>query len=259
MNAHLSELSSKQNREISDLCADILEIGSTQLARELVLGTLSKWLSLDQAVWVMEPRSLNSPKPGSMGFLSLRSPINPALFDPMMTFRHRNPLLRAMVERSDLAPIRPTDFLSRTNWNRNPFQNEVCLQMGLREMMAVEVNDSGPNQETIYAAVIGRDKGSFSQSDYLRFDRIRWSIRPLMAHLKKNESSINQTTIEVPVNRLTPREQEVLHWMGKGKRNREIATIIKCAPRTVEKHVESILRKTNAESRVDAIIGRTHL
>jgi DNA-binding CsgD family transcriptional regulator len=53
--------------------------------------------------------------------------------------------------------------------------------------------------------------------------------------------------------KLTPREQEIFHWMGQGKRNSEIAIILKCAARTVEKHVENILRKTSAENRTSAV------
>jgi DNA-binding CsgD family transcriptional regulator len=52
--------------------------------------------------------------------------------------------------------------------------------------------------------------------------------------------------------RLTPREQEVLHWLAEGKRNSEIATILVCSTRTIEKHVENILAKTGTETRTAA-------
>jgi DNA-binding CsgD family transcriptional regulator len=52
---------------------------------------------------------------------------------------------------------------------------------------------------------------------------------------------------------LTPREAEVFHWLREGKRNAEIAAILHCSPRTVEKHVEGILRKTGTETRSAAI------
>jgi len=51
---------------------------------------------------------------------------------------------------------------------------------------------------------------------------------------------------------LTTRECEIFHWLGQGKRNREIAIILGCAPRTVDKHVENILRKAGAETRTAA-------
>ncbi|MES2474190.1 MAG: helix-turn-helix transcriptional regulator [Verrucomicrobiota bacterium] len=55
---------------------------------------------------------------------------------------------------------------------------------------------------------------------------------------------------------LTPREVEVFGWLHEGKRNGEIATILGCAKRTVDKHVENILRKTGTETRTAAVRGR---
>lgn len=52
---------------------------------------------------------------------------------------------------------------------------------------------------------------------------------------------------------LTPREYEVFSWLAEGKRNAEIAIILGCAPRTVEKHVENILRKLGVENRAAAM------
>jgi DNA-binding NarL/FixJ family response regulator len=52
---------------------------------------------------------------------------------------------------------------------------------------------------------------------------------------------------------LTPREQEVLHWVGQGKRNSEIATMLGCSICTVEKHMEHILVKKGVETRTGAV------
>ncbi|MEO5712701.1 MAG: helix-turn-helix transcriptional regulator [Luteolibacter sp.] len=51
---------------------------------------------------------------------------------------------------------------------------------------------------------------------------------------------------------LTARESEVFAWLREGKRNTEISMILGCAKRTVDKHVENILRKTGAETRTAA-------
>ncbi len=52
---------------------------------------------------------------------------------------------------------------------------------------------------------------------------------------------------------LTTRECEVLHWIAQGKRDAEIAVIMGCAPATVSKHVENLLRKLHAENRAAAV------
>jgi len=51
---------------------------------------------------------------------------------------------------------------------------------------------------------------------------------------------------------LTARECEVVGWIAQGKRDAEIATIFGCAPKTVGKHVEHLLAKLGAETRLAA-------
>jgi len=51
---------------------------------------------------------------------------------------------------------------------------------------------------------------------------------------------------------LTPREAEVLLWVGRGKSNRDIGDILGLSPRTVNKHLESIYAKLGIENRAAA-------
>lgn len=53
--------------------------------------------------------------------------------------------------------------------------------------------------------------------------------------------------------RLTPREMEVLHLMGQGARNKEIAEALVIAERTVKIHVGNILAKLEASNRTEAV------
>ncbi len=51
---------------------------------------------------------------------------------------------------------------------------------------------------------------------------------------------------------LTRREAQVLLWLGQGKSNRDIATILGLSPRTVNKHLEQIFAKLGVENRATA-------
>jgi len=51
---------------------------------------------------------------------------------------------------------------------------------------------------------------------------------------------------------LTGREAEVLLWIAQGKSNRDVAEILKCSPRTVNKHLEQIFQKLSVENRTAA-------
>lgn len=54
------------------------------------------------------------------------------------------------------------------------------------------------------------------------------------------------------VERLTPREQQVLVWLAEGKTNAEIARILFAAPGTVGKHLEHIYEKLGVHTRTAA-------
>jgi DNA-binding CsgD family transcriptional regulator len=54
------------------------------------------------------------------------------------------------------------------------------------------------------------------------------------------------------IERLTPREQQVLTWLAEGKTNAEIARILVAAPGTVGKHLEHIYEKLGVHTRTAA-------
>jgi DNA-binding CsgD family transcriptional regulator len=62
----------------------------------------------------------------------------------------------------------------------------------------------------------------------------------------------------VPLSALAPltlRQAEVLGWIAAGKRNREIAELLGCSVRTVEKHVENIMNAALFEQLIEALRG----
>lgn len=58
-----------------------------------------------------------------------------------------------------------------------------------------------------------------------------------------------------PLPQFSARKNAVLQWMVEGKRNAEIATILRLSPRTVEKHVADILGALKVETRAAAILA----
>lgn len=58
-----------------------------------------------------------------------------------------------------------------------------------------------------------------------------------------------------PVLHLTRRESEVMSWLREGKTGPEIAIILGCATRTVEKHLANLYRKLGVQSRAAVIMN----
>jgi DNA-binding CsgD family transcriptional regulator len=84
----------------------------------------------------------------------------------------------------------------------------------------------------------------------------------LYAHLVMEDGGYRIEFVEMPADPdysllqshgLTARECEVLHWLARGKRSAEIASIISAATRTVDKHAERLRIKLGAASRSGAV------
>jgi DNA-binding CsgD family transcriptional regulator len=56
-------------------------------------------------------------------------------------------------------------------------------------------------------------------------------------------------------NHLSPREQQVAEWVGEGKSNDEIATILGISAHTVKNHLDKIFRKLGVENRCAAAVA----
>ena len=71
---------------------------------------------------------------------------------------------------------------------------------------------------------------------------------------RRNGASNSARVAETEPPYLTRRELEVVEWIAAGKRNSEIAKILECSPRTVQKHVQHILDKLHLETRTNVCV-----
>jgi len=67
---------------------------------------------------------------------------------------------------------------------------------------------------------------------------------------QSNNSSFNNRNID---NKLTPRQNDVLHELAKGKPNKEIGRSLNLSESTVRVHVAAILKAFNASNRTQAV------
>ncbi len=79
----------------------------------------------------------------------------------------------------------------------------------------------------------------------------------LFKEIREQAQRPDDSAAFTPVNNiqenLTGRELEVLQLLGKGHRDKEIATILGIAPTTAKNHVKNILEKLSAKNRTQAV------
>jgi two-component system, NarL family, response regulator DegU len=63
-----------------------------------------------------------------------------------------------------------------------------------------------------------------------------------------------RTQAEQYISPLTPREMEILKYIGQGYLNKQIANELGISEQTIKNHVTSILRKLNANARTEAVV-----
>jgi DNA-binding CsgD family transcriptional regulator len=100
-----------------------------------------------------------------------------------------------------------------------------------------------------------RDRGRFREED----GAVAALLSPHLAQAFANAEEVSRLLDGGPgrlsmTEQLTERELQVAFWLARGKTNVEIGLILAAKPRTVEKHVERILRKLRVENRTAAAL-----
>jgi two-component system response regulator FixJ len=108
---------------------------------------------------------------------------------------------------------------------------------------------------TIDAAVSAIKAGAF---DFIEKPvserRLVASIKAAVAQVQRHEAEQRDLLdIEMRVDKLSPREQEVLHLAARGLTSREIGSELGISPRTVDVHRAAVMHKTGAGSVADLV------
>jgi two-component system response regulator DegU len=82
------------------------------------------------------------------------------------------------------------------------------------------------------------------------------TTRPKVAEqvLLQFQELSRRTEAEPFISPLTPREMEILKYIGQGYLNKQIAVELGISEQTIKNHVTSILRKLNANARTEAVV-----
>jgi DNA-binding NarL/FixJ family response regulator len=151
--------------------------------------------------------------------------------------------------------------------------NDTDLAKTIKQLLpsvAVILLSPQPNDDELFQAIKSRVAG------YLRRDVSSNELVTTIRRAAAGEHPINDTFLSQPkvahqvleqfqdfswgkgvepfVSPLTPRETEILTYMGKGYFNKQIAIELSISEQTIKNHITSILRKLDANARTQAVI-----
>jgi len=136
--------------------------------------------------------------------------------------------------------------------------------------VGIVVMASSPNDEQLLEVLKGQAASYISKETTA--DQLAETIRrvargehpineSLTTHPKVAEQVLMQfqelsrrNQAEQYISPLTPREMEILKYIGQGYLNKQIANELGISEQTIKNHVTSILRKLNANARTEAVV-----
>lgn len=160
--------------------------------------------------------------------------------------------------------LRVSDFGGRRALERSRFFNEWMRPKECRHSLELTIHSKPNSTHTFhFDRTAGRD---FTARDRAVLDALEPRLarlaatarlrRRLSAALEELERS--GSALVVQSQELTPREQEVLVWVARGKTNREIAELLMIASSTVRKHLENVFAKLGVGTRTAAVARVFH-
>jgi DNA-binding CsgD family transcriptional regulator len=133
-------------------------------------------------------------------------------------------------------------------WKRRAHYRLVDRVLGIEDMVSVFLAPSNGTLVMLHA-------GSRAQVNSPSTLRLADEFAALATALLVARGGFAAKQLALPGKKLTPREIEILNWVGKGKQNIEIASILGRSPHTIRKHLENIFSKLGVETRTAAVDG----
>jgi DNA-binding CsgD family transcriptional regulator len=146
--------------------------------------------------------------------------------------------------------LKISDFLTKTQYCSSPIYETQQL-WGFSYCMAIPL-DAVPGKAAAFA--VNDRKKDFTERDRLVLNLLQRHFDQALRNARQTTIRLTRADKPLAAYELTCREAQIGHWVARGKTNTEIALILGCRPRTIEKHMERVLEKLEVENRVAAAV-----
>ena len=158
----------------------------------------------------------------------------------------------------DLTAVRMSDVIGRARYHELPFYREYYLPSPLEHVLDLGLSNERTHLRSLLLTR-ERDVADFSDRARAVLELLRphFRAREARAELKLRVSDLADGSSLSdspggPRPPLTAREREILHLVGKGQTNAQIAAELWITPATVKKHLENVYVKLGVTSRAAA-------
>ena len=145
-----------------------------------------------------------------------------------------------------LRPVRQSDVVTYREQRRNELWWHVARHFGDDGVILwLPAPDEGVLRRISFGS---QKRGGVTERDV----RILELLTPQIGQMYRRAAR-RRAVSEPTRNGLTPREYEVIHLVGEGKTNQEIARVLWLSPHTVRKHLENVYEKLEVTNRTAAL------
>lgn len=169
-----------------------------------------------------------------------RAPVTPAVAEAHGAFQHQDP--HSPLGADSARVLRRSDRLSRRAERRLELYWQVTQPLGCEYMLSVWLRAA---DRVVGGFAFDRFYVDFSDRDVAVLETLRQHLLQLWANARNRLPQASSP--------LTPREQEILRLVARGKTNREIAAVLYLSPGTVRKHLDNSYAKLGVHTRASAV------
>lgn len=173
-------------------------------------------------------------------------PADRASFD---RFFFDHPLVRYHAATRGAGTWRISDSIPFARFREGALYDEYYRRIGIDHAMALPLY---VDDRTLVSFVLNRRGRDFGDRDRDVLDLAAATLAGMYRGLRSPRHAGRLPARLVAT--LTPRERQVVDWLAAGKTDRDIAAILGCSHRTVQKHLQRIYDKLGVETRTAAAV-----